>query len=501
MPALLVGALDLALLTSTRIRLSPPLLVLAIAAAVGWYLALALILLVRRAPRAHAAPATSELGAEPPAVANLLVNHFAVTPAAEPATLLDLAARHVIDIDELEPGSYICRLRTSDDATLTPYEARVLALLRHRAVDGVVPAGALTTGTDASASRWRRAFNADVIKDAQQRGLCRDYWSKAILSLLSMWGLANLVILYAAVSAGTVDVSNDVPIMAVLFAVGAVVLGSVALAGRLARSHRQLPTSAGLQAASRWLGVQAYLQGDEVFPTLSPASVTMWSRYLAHGAALGVATAAVQALPMGAEDDRWAWSSWGGRWRQVRIDYPTWWPLGWGRSPASALFLGLVVAGGAVGVLYALARWQPAVFTLIPVRYWLWARRAAAGVAAVCVLVGIGGIWLLVRAVLDLWSRVPVTGLVLRLRKHATGGGGNSTDYRYYTGVDDGSAPRVRAWVVSAEQYAHLKEYQPVTATVTGNLRHVRSIIRAPVAASAGQPTSVAAPQPDQSVH
>jgi hypothetical protein len=39
------------------------------------------------------------------------------------------------------------------------------------------------------------------------------------------------------------------------------------------------------------------------------ASMAIWDRYLGYGAALGVATAAVHALPMGAEDDHRAWSA------------------------------------------------------------------------------------------------------------------------------------------------------------------------------------------------
>lgn len=68
----------------------------------------------------------------------------------------------------------------------------------------------------------------------------------------------------------------------------------------------QRDTPAGRAAAARWLGVRAYLGQNEVFPTLPPASVAIWDRYLGYGAALGVAAAAVHALPMGAEDDHLA---------------------------------------------------------------------------------------------------------------------------------------------------------------------------------------------------
>ena len=67
-----------------------------------------LVLLVRwlqwvpRLPRAG--PETSELGDEPPAVANMLVHSWYVTAAAVPATVVDLAARKVIGLEEVGPG-------------------------------------------------------------------------------------------------------------------------------------------------------------------------------------------------------------------------------------------------------------------------------------------------------------------------------------------------------------------------------------------------------------
>jgi hypothetical protein len=105
-----------------------------------------------------------------------------------------------------------------------------------------------------------------------------------------------------------------------------------------------------VEAAARWLGVRDYLGRNEVFRTLPPASVAIWDRYLGYGAALGVATAALHALPMGAEDDHRAWSANGGRWRVVKVRYPR---LGftWGRKPPLAFLVGLAQAvAGYVGL-------------------------------------------------------------------------------------------------------------------------------------------------------
>ena len=99
--------------------------------------------------------------------------------------------------------------------------------------------------------------------------------------------------------------------------------------------------------------VLSLMAQDAVFPTLPPTGVAVWERYLAYGAALGVARSAVAALPMGAESDTRAWSAYGGEWREVRVRYPLLWPPGWGMGPLNALALGLggFLVGGLVEFL------------------------------------------------------------------------------------------------------------------------------------------------------
>jgi hypothetical protein len=63
-----------------------------------------------------------------------------------PATLIDLAARNVVDVEQQGPGVFYVRLRPASVGPLNSYEQRVLDHLRARAVNDVVPAEALTTG-------------------------------------------------------------------------------------------------------------------------------------------------------------------------------------------------------------------------------------------------------------------------------------------------------------------------------------------------------------------
>ena len=136
-------------------------------------------------PRSRlSAPRTLQLGAEPPAVANFLVNDFRVTDDAVPATLIDLAARNVVDIEQRVLASSTCAFGAEPAEPLNTYEQRVLDHLRARAVDGVVPAEALTTGPGQQSAGWRRRFANEVVSDAQRRGLSRDALGSPVFTML-----------------------------------------------------------------------------------------------------------------------------------------------------------------------------------------------------------------------------------------------------------------------------------------------------------------------------
>ncbi|HUG65935.1 MAG TPA: hypothetical protein VMK83_12015 [Gaiellaceae bacterium] len=125
-----------------------------------------------------------DLGPEPPAVANFLVNDFRVTGEAIAATALDLAARNLIDVEQRGVDAYYVRVRAGRAEPLAAYERRVLALVEHRARESAVPIGALATGSKAASKEWRQAFSAEVVADAQARGLSRkalDSWAFGLL--------------------------------------------------------------------------------------------------------------------------------------------------------------------------------------------------------------------------------------------------------------------------------------------------------------------------------
>jgi hypothetical protein len=427
------------------------LLAVAAVATAVWLLAAAAIRFVRRPRDPRVETPTLELGPEPPALANFLASDFRVTPDAVPATLLDLAARRVLEIERVDVERYQCRLRAPTGQSLLPYERRVLELLRHRASDGVVPAQALTTGPLQESKRWWNGFRGEVIADSQRRGLSVDIWSRTVIQVLAVVAALPAVLLAIAFGLGA----------GAAYALGA----GLILVGIYSR-HQQRDTEEGLTAATRWAAVREKLEEDEEFPSQPPIAIALWERLLAYGAALGVAAGAIRPIPMGAESDRRAWSSYGGRWHQVEIRYPRLFPPLWGVHPAGALLGALLFGAIAVFFLYVLNAIVSSVDDIggraslvVPAFY------------ALLSLVVLGAAALLYMAIRDLTATREVAGEILRLRTY-----GSENRQRHYVAVDDGIASKVRAWQVKPELYAGLEQYQDVTAVVTRHLGYVRSI-------------------------
>jgi hypothetical protein len=440
---------------------SLPVLVAAGGVAILWLALTGALWVARRPPDTAPSPATMDLGVEAPAVAALLCDDYEVRGETAPATLLDLAARGVVDLDEIRPGETICRVPEAPPADLAGFERHVLTALAEKAVRGVVPATALTTGADDASARWHRRLAQLVVEDSQRRGLTRDRWSKGAVAVVGAGVVAVVALLVVAAQIGG-DAEGQPVVAAIAAAVavgGAFVLATTA--GRLRRSLAQLPTGAGVAAESRWLGVRRHLADNERLAELPPAAVRLYGRHLAYAAGFGLADHAVDALPFGTEDDHLAWSSHGGRWRRVRVRYPRVRPPAWGRHPAAAVFVALV--------------WAVASLFLIS-RIGALTDEIAAAVTAVLALPLLWSAWTLGRAVPDLFTTQTVTGTVLRCRKRSRASSSRDTPkYWYYVAVDDGSRDRIPAYRVSEDLYGRVRQGQAVTAEVTPRLGYVRS--------------------------
>jgi hypothetical protein len=448
-----------------------------IALAAAWVVAAAAVLLRRWPARPNAAAPTQDLRPEPPAVAALLTRRCRVRPDAVPATLIDLAARRVLAIEQVQPNRFIIRRLAHRSAT-APFEQQVCDLVESREVGGVVPAGALTTGPEASAGRWRRRFVRDVVADAQTRGLCRPLWDRAT-KLAFLVGLVPVGLMFElAIGGRDLDqVDWTTAGRAAEIAVFAAITGF----GWILMSTRQRYTDTGRESASHWLGVCEHLsQGG--FADLPPDAVIVWDRYLAYAAALGTATAAVRAIPMGAEDERRAWSTYGGTWHQVKVRYPRSRP-GWGRHPTLAIVHAVVGLAAGGGLLWLWRRAEAMATTDFFVDTAVTVIRIVARVGA-----GIGAVLIvwcaieLVLAIPDLWLRREVIGEVVRCRerwahpfwvRH-----GRAERVRWFVAIDPGGTDRVVAMSVPSKHWARFSQGDIVRVEVTSSLRHLRRMGR-----------------------
>jgi hypothetical protein len=392
-------------------------------------------LLVTRPARPPAAPATPDLGEEPPAVVNLLANRWRLNEDAAEATLLDLAARRLIELRQPanDPMHTTVHVRDTEAPELQPYEGRVLWRITGLAVNGVIPVTALTFRDERAAKSWNKRLRREVVAEARARGLSRRRFSGGMvaglvgIAALSAAGLF-LASLHAELRAEDSDVGGA-------FMVGLFGFLALSLAASSQRGERD--TVAGRAAAARWLGVRDWLRGHEEFADLPPAAVTVWDRYLPYGAALGVTHTASAVLDLGMGDRRLVWSSYGDRWRRVRVRYPRFWPR-YGKTAPSLVFPALLAV--LIGGLLVWYRDQPAELDLADV--------STVALAAGGLLLAWGG-YRAVRALVDLATTRTITGQVLWTevwRTRSQGKNRPSVPWLHYLAVDDGRADRTTAW-------------------------------------------------------
>lgn len=425
------------------------------AAAVGaWFLLLTAVLAASRGPTVRPGPATGALGPESPAVVDLVTGDWELTDEAASATLLDLAARRVVTIEEIGPELALVRLGRGEHA-LAPYEQLVLDHVRTLATaDGVVATGALAEGARDLGSWWR-AFSKAVVAEARAAGLSRPRWSGAQRTVLV--GAAAVPAVVAGIAAAlALTEPDDGPIGPF---VGGALLTFAALSALVKRLDRECGTDAGGAVACHWLGVREHLAAAR-FPEAPAASVTIWGRQLAYAAALGVASRAVAGLPVAIPaDDSRAWSDRGGMWHVVRVDYRGPGPWGrffWGRAPLhllGRLALAAIPSWGFAFIGGILLR----AFLDFPVPPEL------VGLVGAALVVGPP----LVGLVLDTGGRSTVEGQVVRLRGRVRRQNEDSTTYDYYVALDDGHSRTVHALGTTEERWNLLTEGDLVRGTVS----------------------------------
>jgi hypothetical protein len=446
---------------------------------------------------------TTEIGPEPPALANLLVNRCKVTSSAVAATLLDLTTRGAATIEQIGDGQHLLRLRRNRPATTTPYEVQVLELVDSRARDGTTPAAELSLGYGATADAWWKRFERAVVDDARQRGLVRRRFSRLQAMLLAgtlivpsaLFGVAFEV--YGAAARAQGESMDEGGGIWAAFAVWVVL---VSLGARRLRGWRE--TRQGDEVSARWLGVRQALRNEASLAEAPAAGVVVWEQLLAYAVALGVARRADADLPIGPTRHDEGWSPYRGLWRQVRIRYPR--RFAYGEAPVRvAILSGIVVVGLALALVLGRAV-VAAAFEIVGEAFDddndAASRQLALALSLLfAALVGVVGFYAgrslitLRRALADLAAGPEtVEGYVVRVPWHrvSDGDGGTTWQPMGYTAVDDGTTDdEVRA----LRHYdSAIREGQVVRVTVTPNLRHV--VRMEPVVAGSSSPEGPAGP-------
>ena len=474
-----------------------PWLLLTGAALAAWLVLFALVATATMPTLPDPGAETTELGPEPPALANLLVNRCKVTSSAVAATLLDLTARRAATIEQIGDGQHLLRLRGNRPAPATPYEAQVLELVDSRARDGTTPVAELSLGYGGTADVWWKRFERAVVGDARDRGLVRRRFSRVQGALLAgtlvvpsaLFGVAFEVYGAAARAQGeNMDAGGGI------WAAVAAWVVLVSFGARRLRGWRE--TRRGDEVSARWLGVRQALRGETSLAEAPAAGVVVWEQLLAYAVALGVARRADADLPIGPTRNDEGWSPYRGLWRQVRIRYPK--RFAYGAAPVRvAILSGFVVVGVAVALVLGRGI-VAAAFEVVgealdddndPA-----SRQLALGLslllaalaAVVCFYAG-RALITLQRAVKDLAAGPEtVEGYVVRVPWHQVrdGDGGAAWRPMGYTAVDDGTTDdEVRA----LRHYDPvIREGQVVRVTVTPTLRHV--VRMEPVPAGSSRP-------------
>ncbi|MQS15728.1 DUF2207 domain-containing protein [Streptomyces kaniharaensis] len=318
-----------------------------------WFAAFGLSLVATRNGTVQAAPATQEFGPEPepPAVVALLANRWRSVDHAAAATLLDLAASGLVEVRQPadDPANSTVHVTGKDAEALTPYERRVLTRITEQAGESGAPIGAIAFRAQERASSWNSALRREIIAEARLRGLSRSRLAPLLATALFVAAFGPGVLFALGGLTGGHNIRGAITVG---------VLPAIPLMYLLARAIGERATRLGLEREAHWAGVQAWLRAHEDFAQLPPAAVTMWDRYLAYGAALGVTTRTTRLLGFDAGDKHQVWSSYGGAWRPVRIRYPRL-RLGFGATTAQLLQLAGAAAVVAVGLALFAALRQP----------------------------------------------------------------------------------------------------------------------------------------------
>jgi hypothetical protein len=427
---------------------------IAFAAVAFYYLAVAVQWLVLRPRQVAPDPATPDLRDEPPAVVSLLT-HQMKAPHAASATLLDLAARRIVELFEVAPDrvNTMVRLRQPVPSDARPYELRVLERLSRVAGTEAVSVEELRQRYAAGGDRWRRRLTQEVARDARRLGLVRSrpVGLDAVGGVVAAVATAAVIV---GILQNTTPDRDDGGLGLLGLVIGGWVFGSVfgylalTLSVLIFVSDRNHLTAEGRRVAAHWLGVAAWLRAYEPLRDLPPAAVAVWDRYLAYGAALGAMPHAVDILDLEATGHRdVVWSAQTGTPRPVYVRYQKRNRLLRPAGPASA-------GASRIWAVFSLALWSAvAAFAWSPPHHWL-----PVLIFVVALIQVARALYRLIWSIVDIYRPVTVTGTLIDIslvgQQTVTAdrpGLPATMPTHYYLIVDDGSTDQLQPWIVNRD--------------------------------------------------
>ena len=428
-----------------------------------------------------AAPPTPDLGTEPPAVVNLLVNAGRPTDDAARATLLDLAARRILEVyqpvdDPLRPS---IRVRQASPVGLRPYERRVFDRLRDATPDNhFVPLATVANAYAREGWLWWGSFRREVRRDARTSGFTDSWfsWGTAVLLLAAAFvAMAVASLVFIPMDHGSGSSLATLPFTAVC----SVVL--LALVLYLFHVHDfDGYTPLGRATTAHWLGVTAWLRAHEDYGATPAAGVAVWDRYLSYGVALGANPVAAAAVDLRTGRTERAWSRHGGRLRPVTVVHP--WQFANFGTPASTTLAWAVVAVpiwvAIGGVCWAFV---PPYTNLVLDAFVAWRL--------------LRNLYLGGRAVADRAAPVTVTGTLLSIRPNNPDAPPEDDIPEVISAlrklrrvsprrlmrvvVDDGRSDHLRPWLVQARNAVGVQPGQAVALVGERFGRYARSVVAA----------------------
>jgi hypothetical protein len=406
-----------------------------------WFGIYGVALLLTRPADVQPAPPTQDFGGEePPAVVSLLTNRWEITEDAAESTLIDLAARRHLEFRQPanDPMQTTIHIGDAPVSGLTPYESMIFKRVKGLAVNGMVPLTALTFRDEGEAGRFATALHGSIIGDARARGLSRRRFSTPLISALSAAGLFPALAIGAAVA---LDMMRRHKLTEDWFgAAVAVMIVWAMFSGFAGKKRGERDTPLGQQVASRWLGLQAYLRGDESFADLPPSAVAVWDRYLSYGDAVGATRVCSAVIDLGMGNRKRVWSHFGGSWHRVKVRYPAFWRR-YGQK-AVPLFVKAILALAFCALVYKGSARLPTFSNSVSGYVSL-----AVGLLFLTPL--FYGIYTLVFAIIDVITPVTITGELLWTEVWKSTSGGENRPARpwlYHFAVDNGGDDRTVAW-------------------------------------------------------